>query len=119
MEGTFLSNTALNITDIGVIIAYFIFILIFGIYFSRTSQTNAGGYFLAGKNMNWMPIGASLFASNVGSIHFVGLAGSGAAAGIAVGLFELNDNSRKPRNQHEKTKKKKKHGKRKPFGTDL
>lgn len=90
MEGTFLSNTALNITDIGVIIAYFIFILIFGIYFSRTSQTNAGGYFLAGKNMNWMPIGASLFASNVGSIHFVGLAGSGAAAGIAVGLFELN-----------------------------
>lgn len=36
MEGTFLSNTALNITDIGVIIAYFIFILIFGIYVSNT-----------------------------------------------------------------------------------
>jgi hypothetical protein len=35
-------------------------------------------------------VGASLFASNIGSEHFIGLAGSGAAAGIAVGAFELN-----------------------------
>ena len=35
-------------------------------------------------------VGASLFASNIGSEHFVGLAGSGAAAGIGVGAFELN-----------------------------
>lgn len=37
-----------------------------------------------------MQVGASLFASNIGSEHFIGLAGSGAAAGIAVGAFELN-----------------------------
>ncbi|GAB1598334.1 sodium/glucose cotransporter 4-like [Argonauta hians] len=45
---------------------------------------------MAGRNMNWMPVGASLFASNIGSIHFIGLAGSGAAAGIVVGVFEIN-----------------------------
>jgi len=38
-------------------------------------------------------VGASLFASNIGSEHFIGLAGSGAAAGIAVGAFELNVSS--------------------------
>ena len=37
-----------------------------------------------------LQVGASLFASNIGSIHFVGLAGSGAAAGIAIGIYELN-----------------------------
>ncbi|XP_064615933.1 sodium/glucose cotransporter 1-like [Liolophura sinensis] len=40
--------------------------------------------------MHWIPVGASLFASNIGSLHFVGLAGSGAASGIAVGNYELN-----------------------------
>ncbi|XP_078325309.1 sodium/myo-inositol cotransporter 2-like isoform X3 [Crassostrea virginica] len=40
--------------------------------------------------MHWIPVGASLFASNIGSIHFVGLAGSGAASGIVIGLYELN-----------------------------
>ena len=35
-------------------------------------------------------VGASLFASNIGSEHFIGLAGSGAAAGIAVGSYEVN-----------------------------
>uniref|UniRef100_UPI00398F8B69 sodium/myo-inositol cotransporter 2 n=1 Tax=Pristiophorus japonicus TaxID=55135 RepID=UPI00398F8B69 len=40
--------------------------------------------------MTWWPIGASLFASNVGSGHFIGLAGTGAASGIAVSMFEFN-----------------------------
>ncbi|KAL3318596.1 Sodium/myo-inositol cotransporter [Cichlidogyrus casuarinus] len=40
--------------------------------------------------MSWFPIGASLFASNIGSEHFIGLAGSGAANGIGVAAFELN-----------------------------
>ena len=37
-----------------------------------------------------LQVGASLFASNIGSEHFIGLAGSGAASGVAVGAFELN-----------------------------
>ena len=40
--------------------------------------------------MHWVPVGASLFASNIGSGHFVGLAGSGAASGIGYCAFELN-----------------------------
>ncbi|TPP57400.1 Sodium:myo inositol cotransporter, partial [Fasciola gigantica] len=48
------------------------------------------GFFLAGRFMSWLPIGASLFASNIGSEHFIGLAGSGAASGIGVAAFELN-----------------------------
>ncbi|KAA3675263.1 solute carrier family 5 (sodium/myo-inositol cotransporter), member 3 [Paragonimus westermani] len=55
-----------------------------------TQRGTVSGFFLAGRFMTWIPIGASLFASNIGSEHFIGLAGSGAASGIGVGAFELN-----------------------------
>lgn len=53
-----------------------------------TRQTTAG-YFLAGRNVGWFIIGASLFASNIGSEHLVGLAGTAAASGVAVAQFEI------------------------------
>ena len=56
----------------------------------KSQRGTLGGYFMAGRSMSWLPVGASLFASNIGSDHFVGLAGSGAASGIGVGAFELN-----------------------------
>ncbi|XP_050711055.1 sodium/glucose cotransporter 5-like isoform X4 [Eriocheir sinensis] len=56
----------------------------------RPNRGTVAGYFLAGRYMWWLPVGASLFASNIGSEHFIGLAGSGAAAGIGVGAFEFN-----------------------------
>ena len=56
----------------------------------RPNRDTVEGYFLAGKYMFWLPVGASLFAGNIGSEHFIGLAGSGAAAGLSVGAFELN-----------------------------
>uniref|UniRef100_A0A670YNL0 Sodium/glucose cotransporter 2 n=1 Tax=Pseudonaja textilis TaxID=8673 RepID=A0A670YNL0_PSETE len=56
----------------------------------RINRGTVGGYFLAGRKMVWWPIGASLFASNIGSGHFVGLAGTGAANGLAVAGFEWN-----------------------------
>ncbi|KAM4634440.1 sodium/glucose cotransporter 1 [Polymixia lowei] len=56
----------------------------------RTNRATVGGFFLAGRSMVWWPIGASLFASNIGSGHFVGIAGTAAAAGIAIGGFEWN-----------------------------
>ena len=49
-----------------------------------------GGYFLASRSMHWIPVGASLFASNIGSGHFIGLAGTGAASGIGIAAFELS-----------------------------
>ncbi|KAM3863446.1 sodium/myo-inositol cotransporter 2 [Diretmus argenteus] len=56
----------------------------------KTKRSTVDGYFLAGKSMTWWPVGSSLFATNVGSGHFIGLAGSGAAAGIGAIAYEWN-----------------------------
>ncbi|XP_054852442.1 sodium/glucose cotransporter 1 [Eublepharis macularius] len=80
-----------NAADISVIVIYFVVVLAVGIWaMYSTNRGTVGGFFLAGRSMVWWPIGASLFASNIGSSHFVGLAGTGAAAGIAIGGFEWN-----------------------------
>jgi len=55
----------------------------------KSTRQNSSGYFLASRNAGWFVIGASLFASNIGSEHLVGLAGTGAASGVAVGQFEI------------------------------
>uniref|UniRef100_A0A8C7Y5U1 Sodium/glucose cotransporter 2 n=1 Tax=Oryzias sinensis TaxID=183150 RepID=A0A8C7Y5U1_9TELE len=83
--------TISNAADISVIVGYFVMVLGVGFWsMYRTNRGTVGGYFLAGRSMSWWPVGASLFASNIGSGHFVGLAGTGAASGIAVGGFEWN-----------------------------
>ncbi|XP_043091672.1 sodium/myo-inositol cotransporter 2 isoform X2 [Puntigrus tetrazona] len=83
--------TTLAITDIVVLVIYFLLVLAVGLWSMwKTKRSTVDGYFLAGKNMTWWPVGASLFASNVGSGHFIGLAGSGAAAGIASTAYEWN-----------------------------
>ncbi|XP_067893267.1 sodium/glucose cotransporter 4 isoform X2 [Heterodontus francisci] len=88
---TKVSRLALEIPDITVIVIYFVFVMVVGIWSSvRANRGTVGGYFLAGKSMTWWPIGASLMSSNVGSGLFIGLAGTGAAGGIAVGGFEWN-----------------------------
>ncbi|XP_063066422.1 sodium/glucose cotransporter 1 [Engraulis encrasicolus] len=80
-----------NPADISVIVVYFVVVLAVGIWaMLSTSRGTVGGFFLAGRSMVWWPIGASLFASNIGSGHFVGIAGTGAATGIAIGGFEWN-----------------------------
>lgn len=56
----------------------------------QSNRSTVSGYFLAGRFMTWLPVGLSVFASNIGSEHFIGLAGSAAAAGISVGAFEIN-----------------------------
>uniref|UniRef100_A0A3P8SIV6 Sodium/glucose cotransporter 1 n=1 Tax=Amphiprion percula TaxID=161767 RepID=A0A3P8SIV6_AMPPE len=80
-----------NAPDIVVIVIYFLVVLAVGIWaMVRTNRSTVGGFFLAGRSMVWWPIGASLFASNIGSGHFVGIAGTAAAGGIATGGFEWN-----------------------------
>jgi SSS family solute:Na+ symporter len=56
----------------------------------RRGKDNAADYFLAGRNLGWWVIGASIFASNIGSEHIVGLAGSGATSGVAMAHYELH-----------------------------
>ncbi|XP_041452954.1 sodium/glucose cotransporter 4-like [Lytechinus variegatus] len=77
--------------DIVVLVLYFVLVLAVGLgSMCRSNRGSTEGYFLAGGAMLWFPVGASLFASNIGSEHFIGLAGSGASSGIGVGAFELN-----------------------------
>jgi len=53
-------------------------------------KDNASDYFLAGRDLSWWIIGASIFMSNIGSEHIVGLAGSGAKDGVAMAHYELH-----------------------------
>jgi SSS family solute:Na+ symporter len=55
----------------------------------RASRGTSTDYFLAGRSAGWFLVGGSLFASNIGSEHLVGLAGTGAASGVAVAQFEI------------------------------
>jgi len=67
------------------------FSIVFGIAFwvIRQKQSSSKDYFLAGKNVGWFVVGASLFASNIGSEHLVGLAGTGAESGVVFGQLEF------------------------------
>lgn len=83
---------AITTLDWFVVAAYFA--AVFGIAFwairrERSGDESSADYFLAGRNAGWFVVGASLFASNIGSEHLVGLAGAGASGGLALGQFEL------------------------------
>lgn len=82
-----LSTNLSNLDNI-LIVLYFGIVLYIGIYFSRNKDNNAKQYFLAGKNLGWFAVGASLFATNISSEHLVGLAGAGSIHGLSVGHFE-------------------------------
>ena len=73
--------------DLAIIAAYFLIVFGIGFYFARRERTSSE-YFLGGRRVGWFAIGASLFVSNISTEHFIGLAGSGASSGLAVGHFE-------------------------------
>ena len=79
--------TRLVTVDYVVLTLYFLVIFAIGWYFSRKERTTTD-YFLASRDVAWWAVGASLFSANIGSEHFIGLAGSGAATGMAGGHFE-------------------------------
>jgi len=79
----------LSATDWITIALYFIVVFAVGFYFARRGKTSRD-YFLASRNVGWFAAGASIFAANIGSEHFIGLAGSGADSGLAVGAYELS-----------------------------
>ena len=59
------------------------------VWVMRQKQNNAADYFLGGKDATWIVIGASIFASNIGSEHLIGLAGAGASSGMAMAHWEI------------------------------
>lgn len=82
-------STIFSQIDLLVLVAYLIIVLSLGFYYSRRSDENYSDYFLAGRNIGWFTVGISIFATNISSEHFIGLAGSGSTRGLAVGQFEL------------------------------
>src|SRR5438094_529859 len=73
-----------------MILVYFGLLLGLTWWVIRTNKDTAADYFLAGRNLGWFLVGASIFASNIGSEHVVGLAGAGATSGVALAHYELH-----------------------------
>src|ERR687891_530279 len=76
--------------DWTIIAAYFAVLLGLAWWVILQSKDTATDYFLAGRHLGWFVVGASIFASNIGSEHLVGLAGSGATSGVALAHYELH-----------------------------
>ena len=85
-----LATSTLGGWDWFAILAYFGLLAGVVWWVVHRGKDNAEDYFLAGRNLGWWVIGASIFASNIGSEHIVGLAGSGAKDGVAMAHYELH-----------------------------
>ena len=84
------ARTRITGIDWVVIAAYFSILLCVAWWVVRRGKDSTADYFLAGRNLSWWIIGASIFASNIGSEHVVGLAGAGATSGVALAHYELH-----------------------------
>jgi solute:Na+ symporter, SSS family len=86
------AGTAVNFSalDWGIVGAYFVLNTIICIWAAMQKEKDTKDYFLASKSAGWFLIGSSIFASNIGAEHLVGLAGSGASSGMAFAHWELH-----------------------------
>ena len=85
-----LAQTAPQLSGIDWTVIGLYFCLLVGIvYWSSKQQNSTADYFLAGRHAGWFVVGCSIFASNIGSEHIVGLAGSGANNGLAQAHWEM------------------------------
>jgi SSS family solute:Na+ symporter len=81
--------TTFGALDWGTVGLYFMAIIGL-VWWTSRKQDTTSDYFLAGRNVGWFVVGASIFASNIGSEHIVGLAGSGATSGMGMAHWELH-----------------------------
>lgn len=79
----------MTIVDWIVLGAFFVLLFMVIWWVIRQKEETSADYFLAGRNVGWLAIGASIFASNIGSEHLVGLAGAGAETGMAMAHWEM------------------------------
>ncbi len=70
--------------------AFCLALVAFIVFSMRSKDKTSADYFLAGRDATWVAIGASIFASNIGSEHLVGLAGAGASSGMAMAHWEMH-----------------------------
>ncbi len=78
----------ISLIDSTIIVVYLLGILVIGVMSVRLKKMTSDGYFLAGRGLSWVLVGAALFASNISTIHLVGLAASGYNEGFVWGNFE-------------------------------
>lgn len=84
-----LAATVFAWQDWAVITAFAFCMIGIVVYVAMQKNENSGDYFLGGRDATWIAIGASIFASNIGSEHLIGLAGSGASSGMAMAHWEI------------------------------
>ena len=82
------THLRIPVLDLGIIVAYIVVILAIGILSTRKSKVTGQVFFLAGRSLPWGVVGAALFASNISTIHLVGLTASGYNEGLVWGNFE-------------------------------
>jgi SSS family solute:Na+ symporter len=90
MPQILIGQSALGALDWIAIAAYFAIVLGIAWWVILKGKDTADDYFLAGRNLGWFLVGASIFSSNIGSEHLVGLAGSGCTDGVAMAHYELH-----------------------------
>ncbi|PDH47705.1 MAG: Na+/glucose cotransporter [Bacteroidetes bacterium MED-G13] len=83
-------TTVLETLDWFVLGGYFFALILVAVWVAVQKNKNTEDYFLAGRNVGWFVIGASIFASNIGSEHVVGLAGTGFESGTPMAHYELH-----------------------------
>ena len=85
-----MNGTVFNGLDLAVIIAFALGMIV-TVWFSMRKKNESGkDYFLSGRDANWLQIGSSIFSSNIGSEHLVGLAGAGFVTGMAMAHWEMH-----------------------------
>ena len=85
-----LNGTVFNGLDLAVIVAFAVGMIITVWYSMRKKNESGKDYFLSGRDANWLQIGSSIFSSNIGSEHLVGLAGAGFLTGMAMAHWEMH-----------------------------
>jgi solute:Na+ symporter, SSS family len=84
-------NAGFTLLDYMIFIAYALMIVSLGLWLSRTKkgeEKSSKDYFLAGGNLSWWAVGASLIAANISAEHFIAMSGSGFAIGLGIAAYE-------------------------------
>jgi len=82
------THLRIPVLDFVIIVCYIVAVLLIGIFASKKGKVTGQVFFLAGRSLPWGVVGAALFASNISTIHLVGLAASGYNDGLVWGNFE-------------------------------
>jgi SSS family solute:Na+ symporter len=85
-----INGTVFNGLDMAVILAFAVGMILTVWYSMRKKNESGKDYFLSGRDANWLQIGSSIFSSNIGSEHLVGLAGAGFVTGMAMAHWEMH-----------------------------